>query len=470
MGKNVVLAGYNVDKDLLDEEYFEIATPETICAAYARASRSPSTLHKLRANALKDVTKARASNEQIIFDYGHASIAEHAYFNFDIFDISRLAVEFLEHTRLASYTEQSQRYQKNRTLIVNCPSEIASLSNPTVEETYYSMIAIQQTAYMTISNAISAYLRKKYGDGVASNKLTVREDARYILPLATSAPLGMSINGRSLEYTISRLRSSNLLEVVDIGNQLYEEARQIAPSLFRYCKPNLMQSFFDQYVKANVPNLGFSNAYDPKEEVVLLHSRDNGDKHLLATIISTVLSMSYTQSQNVVNNMSYVEQEGLFKHVYTLLDAHTSPPRQWETIQFNFELLVSASCFAQLKRHRMGTIIASNYDPDLGVTIPASIEEAGCSDFFMSIMDKTNETYYTLVDYIGENVASYILTNAHKRRVYLTMNLRELYNFMRLRLDKHAQWDIRRIANKMKFAVQENMPLGAMLLQGKDSF
>jgi len=49
-------------------------------------------------------------NERIVFGLGHASVAEHAVLNFDIMGISRLAVEEIEHFRLASYTEKSQRY------------------------------------------------------------------------------------------------------------------------------------------------------------------------------------------------------------------------------------------------------------------------------------------------------------------------------------------------------------------------
>ena len=67
-------------------------------------------------------------------------------------------------------------------------------------------------------------------------------------------------------------------------------------------------------------------------------------------------------------------------------------------------------------------------------------------------------------------MAAYALTNAHRRRVLLTTNLRELYHFVRLREDTHAQWDIRGIASEMRRETEAVMPLGALLLCGKDSF
>ena len=85
-------------------------TPETFSAAYARISRDPRPVNELREDAASEVEKTRRSNETIIFKMGHSSVAEHAVMNLDIIDISRFATEELQKTRLASYTEKSQRY------------------------------------------------------------------------------------------------------------------------------------------------------------------------------------------------------------------------------------------------------------------------------------------------------------------------------------------------------------------------
>ena len=110
----VILSGYNIDIDELNKlkagDKDVILTPETFSAAYARISRSPKPVNKLREFACKEVDKSRAVNQRVVFDMGHASVAEHAVFNFDILGISRLAVESLQKFRLNSYTEKSQRY------------------------------------------------------------------------------------------------------------------------------------------------------------------------------------------------------------------------------------------------------------------------------------------------------------------------------------------------------------------------
>ena len=110
----VLLAGYNLDssviEDLKGEQPRADVTPETLSASYARISRDPRPVDELRAAARREVERARRSNQNIIFKMGHHSVAEHAVFNFDILEISRLAIEDLERFRLCSFTEKSQRY------------------------------------------------------------------------------------------------------------------------------------------------------------------------------------------------------------------------------------------------------------------------------------------------------------------------------------------------------------------------
>lgn len=122
----VILAGFNVETEILDEarkRFGESVTPEVISASYARISRDPRSVATLRAEARGAVEKARRSNERIVFGLGHASVAEHAVLNFDVMGVSRLAVEEIEHFRLASYTEKSQRYVRlDRDIVM--PSEI----------------------------------------------------------------------------------------------------------------------------------------------------------------------------------------------------------------------------------------------------------------------------------------------------------------------------------------------------------
>jgi thymidylate synthase ThyX len=66
--------------------------------------------------------------------------------------------------------------------------------------------------------------------------------------------------------------------------------------------------------------------------------------------------------------------------------------------------------------------------------------------------------------------AACILTNAHRKRVLMKLNARELYHIARLRADRHAQWDIRHLTGKMLAQARKAMPLTLMMAGGKDCF
>jgi len=151
------------------------------------------------------------------------------------------------------------------------------------------------------------------------------------------------------------------------------------------------------------------------------------------------------------------------------MEFYDFPLREFEYADLTFAAEVSASCFAQLKRHRMATLTAQGYDPVLGVSVPPSFAEIGVAREFRDLIEKTNETHALLKRKAGE-AADYVLTNAHRRRVLLKVNVRELYHISRLREDPTAQWEIRRLAGRMSALAKEVMPLSTLLLGGKSNY
>jgi thymidylate synthase ThyX len=117
----------------------------------------------------------------------------------------------------------------------------------------------------------------------------------------------------------------------------------------------------------------------------------------------------------------------------------------------------------------MATIICQEYDPSLGITIPPAIREIGMEGLLIEMASRTGEIYDRLKK-ISPAAAPYILTNAHRKRVFMKVNARELYHISRLREDIHAQWDIRETAGRMVRLGKKVMPLTLMLATGKNSF
>ncbi|MBN2055115.1 FAD-dependent thymidylate synthase, partial [bacterium] len=168
-------------------------------------------------------------------------------------------------------------------------------------------------------------------------------------------------------------------------------------------------------------------------------------------------------------NLSENWMREFYQRMFRYLRSYESVPREFELVDLVFELLVSATCYAQLKRHRMMTIVPGRYDTTLGYTIPDSIVQVGRKDMFETVMERTRRTYERISE-LEPRAATYLLTNAHRRRVLVKMNARQVYHFARLREDKHAQWDIRDIAGRMCAIARTLMPHITLMLCGKHVF
>ncbi|MFB0564255.1 MAG: FAD-dependent thymidylate synthase [Candidatus Aminicenantaceae bacterium] len=475
----VLLAGYNIDKEVIEElrkrsPHRQDITPETLSASYARISRDPRPASKLRAVARAEVERARRSNQNIIFKMGHHSVAEHAIFNFDIIGISRLAIEELEKFRLCSYTEKSQRYQTLKDDFV-VPEEIKRAGK---EDIFVNTVRAQNALYHKLYARLKPYFFMKNKDLAADSRKhsllngLAKEDARYIVSLATEGQVGMTINARNLELLIRRFASKKLEELREINNKIYHLAKDVAPSIVLFTESSDFDSKTYDELEKNAQEEGLLKKYDSREKeksVSLVDFTQNADAKVAASLIHTTSSLHYKECLKKVKSLKSKEMREFVKRSFKHMEFYDATLREFEYVSLTYNLVISASCYAQLKRHRMATLTCQRYNPELGVTVPASVEEIGAKKEFMEMIDKTNQVYITLKKKAGK-AADYVLTNAHRRRVLLKVNARELYHISRLREDISAQWDIRSISKQMSEQASKVMPLTCLLLGGKDVY
>lgn len=484
------LAGYNVEAasvEKCDAANKEILTPEIFSSAYARISRSSQDITTLRKKARDDVKKARESNRTIIFEMGHHSIAEHAVFNFDIIGVSRLALEEIEKFRLVSYTEKSQRYVTLKGEYI-LPVEITEKEDQNI---FREIIRVQNEFYKKSFPILQEYnfnifpelTRDEEGRRLLKN--LAKEDARYILSLASEGQVGLTINARNLEHLFRRFHMNKKEEVRQIGRKMYDQVYRIAPSLFLFAEPSQFEKDLHDSSKnclikkinqkfCGGPGGGFLKEPPGRQrqecsETKIIGYSENGDDIILASFLAIHNSIDYDEAYKIITGLDSCKKERIFKDLFKNMEFFDSMPREFELADITFQAVVSASNFAQLKRHRVATLISGEYDILLGNTIPESIKTKGLEGEFKEIIEKTNECYLELKEKYNE-AADYILTNSHRRMVIMKMNLREVYHFIRLRDDVHAQWDIRKLAGEILQSVKEIMPCAAMLLCGKSNF
>ena len=110
---------------------------------------------------------------------GHFSTLEHVTFTFAIEGVSRVLTHQLVRHRIASYSQQSQRYVKEHNFEVIMPPSIAA--KPEAKAEFEALMQKLQDAYNKFTEM-----------GIPA------EDARYVLPNAAETKIVCTFNARSL--------------------------------------------------------------------------------------------------------------------------------------------------------------------------------------------------------------------------------------------------------------------------------
>lgn len=499
----VKLAGFNIDIDALDKKLMLlegndhvsaneiILTPETISAAYARISRDSRHVSELREDSIKDIERARTSNKSIIFKMGHKSVAEHSVFNFDISGISRRAVEEVESKRLQSYTERSQRYVTFDNDFV-IPREIEKTP---LESRFIELTDIQNRFYKdNLGKIVDWHNNQDYSrlyhalncDGSKEKQEKVREDlgkedARYSLSMATQTQLGMTSSARNIEVMISKLRSSEVEEFRELGEKLFIEVDGIAPSIIKYTKPAdyfsktrlEMAEFVRDLIKKHSLDALNEDSLEVRDDVfpVSLYSKLDRDSSIIAGLIFSSSNIGYRNCLRLYQELNNDERIMLVNQSKKYKERQDPELREFELGDRVAEFILSSSAFAQMKRHRMNTVITQPYLNKLGCTIPLSIREIGLIEDLLNIVNKSGKLYEKMIDEgINRSIAEYALTNAHRRRMILDANNRQVYAICLERENLAAQWDIRNLIGEYHRAIQIDSPLTTHGLCGKHEF
>jgi len=218
-----------------------------------------------------------------------------------------------------------------------------------------------------------------------------------------------------------------------------------------------------------LPPVSKFEASTASREPKIVSYMENGDDVILASYLGIRNNLGYVRALDMVKKTSPAQKKLVLMDFFRKIQFFDVPPREFEMVDITFQAIVSASNFAQLKRHRMATLLSGPYVPEWGNTVPESIINSGLENEFNRIIEIGNLAYYKIYEKLG-TAADYVLTNSHNRCILMKMNLREMYHFIRLRDDEHAQWDIRALAHSISEKIKSLMPLTAMMLCGKSAF
>ena len=153
---------------------------------------------------------------------GHLSPLEHVSFTFAISGISRALSHQLVRHRIASYSQQSQRYVSAEDARFVLPPSIAAI--PEAAEVYGELIEKVQESYSKILSIFDS-------NGVTGS--AAREDARYVLPQATETKIVMTMNAHALlNFFKKRLCLRAQWEIRAMAEMMRKCCRLVAPAIF----------------------------------------------------------------------------------------------------------------------------------------------------------------------------------------------------------------------------------------------
>ena len=197
------------------------ANPELLCGAAALTSSRSGSPSEIFDGI--DLERARQTIRRVT-GYGHMSVIEHASFTFSIEEVSRALTHQLVRHRIASYTQQSQRYVTYDTLK-------NYVTPPTIVQNSEAKKIFDETL-----ESISVTYKKLLELGIP------KEDARYILPNAAKTNIVVTMNARELRHFFNlRCCARSQWELREVATEMLRQVKNVAPSLFENAGPTCVE-------------------------------------------------------------------------------------------------------------------------------------------------------------------------------------------------------------------------------------
>ncbi|MEW9080482.1 FAD-dependent thymidylate synthase [Terrisporobacter glycolicus] len=218
--------------------------PEKVIAMAAKLCYSPVGVDEIEEN-LSDESIEKFLN--VLINMGHESPLEHVSFAFGIEGISRSCSHQIVRHRIASFSQQSQRYVKLDQFEYIIPPQIEK-----IEEAKKIFIQSMKKDQEDYDKLVDILFEKKYKKLIEEGKSEKEaksqgekiaiEDARYVFPNACETKMVFTINTRSLyNFFEHRCCERAQWEIRELATQMLKEVKTVAPILFKNCGPKCVK-------------------------------------------------------------------------------------------------------------------------------------------------------------------------------------------------------------------------------------
>lgn len=181
---------------------------------------------------------------EMLAGLGHESPIEHVSFTFGIEGISRACSHQLVRHRIASFSQQSQRYVDMDNFEYIIPPEIQKSGE--AKKVFIQAMEAALNSYKLLSDKLSeeyyqVYLTEGQSENVAkiSAQKKAQEDARFVLPNACETKLIVTMNARGLlNFFKHRCCNRAQWEIKAVADEMLKLVCELAPTLFSSAGPS----------------------------------------------------------------------------------------------------------------------------------------------------------------------------------------------------------------------------------------
>jgi thymidylate synthase ThyX len=490
-----------------DKNIFAIITPKQVDrgALMSRYSRTDKTMRRVFLDEfISNPNRGKEFYDRVLLEYGDDSVAELGEAQIAIEWISNIAAKKLEDRRIGlSYLEKSSRYvaldQKIRgkykyyreDLIMSSKFSDKYIQACDHAFDLYSKNISSMLKYLkelgpiekfyffdSITKRDVSYRNLKDSKDIESAnriyRLTIQAKSldilRGILPASTLTNIGITGNGRAFEYLLSRMFSSGLIELRNLGNHLHGELDKIIPSFVRRANDEkygkVLQEYFintrNAIIKLTESHL---KNIQPNRNPATIHLLEFPDNFEAEVKVAAAILYEFARGQSLESIIKYVrslknnERINIIR-MYTKFRSNSRhrPGRAFEMVDYTFELLTNFGMFRDLHRHRLVTIERQLLSTKHGYDIPQEIVDLGISNEFKDCMYECNEVYEILSNRMPEQ-AQYVVNFAFRYPYFLKINLREACHMIELRTLPQGHADYRSVCQRLFKYIEEKNPI-----------
>ena len=488
------------------------ADPEVLAYAMAKYSRSALSMK----DSLREIGSQRAEQflNTFYFQYGHRSIADLAHIAFAVERLSLLAAIVLVDEQRWDGQERSTRYQNFRRsgwYLPDFGADAASerLFRDTVENLFAQYHTVFETIFASLKTRIPKPDEMKPETWERTLRARAFDVARYLLPLATNTSLGQIVNARTLETQISRLLSSPVAEVRQLGERLQAAAsgaawnvqgealaalqrdiaaldpalgeraaalltREVktAPTLVKYAAPNDYQIRTREELRQAAAELLKGAPIDPAPLVDLIDDADSLEIDLTTTLLYGQCHYPYRQIRRAVAALTEERRSEIIDLGARHRGRHDELLREFAAGQsLRFDILMDIGGFRDMHRHRRCIQVLQSFTSAHGYAVPEGVAEAGVEPLYEDTMCSAHAAFATLAAGSAPEAAEsakYALPLGTKNRALFKMDFAEALYISELRSAPQGHFSYRRVAWEMYRAVARRHPSLAPYFRSTD--